>query len=189
MGKFRIGNPSPSGISVSRTQKVGPAPLKTESVIQGLTEAQVLELLTKHMPIPEPKSDIQANLLPSFATLPYLEPKTETVIKHTEIVKEVSKLDKRARQHTKALKGRLDALSHKVAVEAEATSGHNIDIEALQQHCAKLESKLYELEQRETVLEAQIPEQPQEVKAVAPGLIYLGLSASILLSVLSLILR
>lgn len=113
----------------------------------------------------------------------------EKTIEKVETRTEVSVItkDKRARKHSLLVKEQLDILSHKLKVSDSLHDGHTIEIQDLQQYVLRLEAKLYELEMREKALEAQIPEEKQEVKV--PGLVYLGVTAAILLSILGLILK
>lgn len=167
----------------SKTQYV-PRAVRKESVQEvGLSEEQVKAIILAQLEAQEPQLQEMT---------PKVVEAVEKVIEKTEVVKEVSVItkDNRARQYCKAIRSKLEASSHKLAIVSDVQDIQNKQIEDLQELTFKLQTKLAELEKREAAIEAVIPEEIQEVKEVkVPVLLYVGVGVSLVLSVLSLLLK
>ena len=181
----RPGKISPSG--VSQTMRVEPRPMlgSHKEVNAGLTQEQVELILA---PLAEELKKLKEEPKPQSMSVPQLQVLEQKVVERTEV--SVITKDSRARQYSKALRSKLAATAHRLSVVSSIQDSQVIDIENLQKLVSKLQEKQVELEKREAAIEAIIPEENQEVtKTKGNGLLYLGVTAAILLSLLSLIIK
>ena len=198
MGKMRIGKGAPvkrsKSLEIKGFDKKAETPLFPQLIgVEGLkndtayiVSPEILERLSKlETDFGKPRAEVTVDvpaLLPPVKTVEKVVEKLETRTEVSVITK-----DKRSRKHSLLVSERLDLLSHKLKMSDTLHEGHSIEIRDLQEYCGKLERELCELRAAEKALEAQIPEEKQEVRV--PGLVYLGVTASILLSILGLILK
>ena len=192
MGKMKMGT-GPKYPPLKTVETYTPAPSVPEvdtEEIKAKFEAMLSEMAKKHQ---EQQESYLATMRPSFQEVSTTIPEkiVEKAVEKVETVREVSVItkDKRVRKYSKLVAERLELQSHKLKVMDTIQEGQSIDIEDLKAHCQRLEMQLAALSERESKLEAQIPEEKQEVKAQSMGLVYLGVTASILLSILGLILK
>lgn len=118
-----------------------------------------------------------ANMIPSCECLSDIP----TVI-HTETIKEISKLDKRARQHSAGVRAELHKLIER------RTSLHNKALDLQRIKTQALEAKINALESRKPE-EKQIVVEKTQIITKVPKLMMAGLVLSLILNVLILVIK
>lgn len=148
----------------------------------GLTAEEIHAILDeKFKGLEKPVEAPLANMLPQQVVTVTLPP----------VVKEVSVItkDNRSRKYTKLVNEKLKRMVIHGKALSEQHEEQDMQIRNLLEIVSKLRSDLDKLDSREKALEAQIPEEIQEVTQKSPTLLYLGVAASILMSLASLILK
>lgn len=115
----------------------------------------------------------------------------EKTVEKVETRTEVSVItkDKRARQYTKAVRELVNRKAIILNAVARIQDTHAEEIKALQQLVAKQEARISDIDSREKAIEAAIPEENQVVKQETPTMLYLAVGASLLMSLVSLIIK
>lgn len=106
----------------------------------------------------------------------------EPVVVHTETIKEISKLDKRARQHSAGVRAELHKLIER------RTSLHNKALDLQRSKTQALEAKITALESRKPE-EKQIVVEKTQIITKVPKLMMAGLVLSLVLNVLILVIK